>query len=78
MDNAVTYTVERDTILLRGHCKKNRLWLEVEDHGPGIPEDKKKEIFERFYREDKSRKDKTHFGLGLSIAKELTVLHGGA
>ncbi|WMJ89941.1 sensor histidine kinase [Anaerocolumna sp. MB42-C2] len=77
IDNAVTYTVEKDSILLSGYSKKNRLFLEVEDHGAGISENNKKEIFERFYREDKSRKDKTHYGLGLSIAKELTILHGG-
>jgi two-component system, OmpR family, manganese sensing sensor histidine kinase len=77
IDNAVTYTADKDTILLRGYDKKSRIWLEVEDHGTGVPADKKNEIFERFYREDKARKDKSHFGLGLSIAKELVELHGG-
>lgn len=77
IDNAVTYTGEKDTILLRGYVNKNRILLEVEDHGQGIPKDRRKDIFERFYREDKSRKDKAHFGLGLSIAKELAELHEG-
>ncbi len=77
IDNAAAYTKERDTIILRGYSKRNRLWMEVEDHGPGIADAKKKEVFERFYREDKSRKDKNHFGLGLSIARELAELHGG-
>lgn len=77
IDNAVTYTVENDTILLLGYVKKNRIYLEVEDHGPGVVTEKKNEIFERFYRADKARKVKTHFGLGLSIARELTELHGG-
>lgn len=78
IDNAVTYTVENDTILLLGYVKKNRIYLEVEDHGPGVVTEKKNEIFERFYRADKARKVKTHFGLGLSIARELTELHGGS
>ena len=78
IDNAVTYTAEKDTILLLGYVKKNRIYLEVEDHGPGVAPEKKNEIFERFYRADKARKDKTHFGLGLSIARELTELHGGS
>lgn len=78
IDNAVTYTAEKDTILLLGYVKKNRIYLEVEDHGPGVAAEKKNEIFERFYRADKARKDKTHFGLGLSIARELTELHGGS
>ncbi len=77
IDNAVSYTMEEDRIILRAYAKKNQLLVEVEDHGAGIEEDMKKEIFERFYKGDKSRKDKNHFGLGLSIAKELTELHDG-
>lgn len=75
--NAVSYSKDGDEIILRGYTEKKQAVLEVEDHGPGIGDDKKKEIFKRFYRGDKSRKDKSHFGLGLSIAKELAQLHGG-
>lgn len=78
IDNAAVYSTEGDTIIIRSYARKNILWLEVEDHGPGIDNDKKKEIFERFYREDKSRKDKNHYGLGLCIAKELVGLHKGS
>lgn len=77
IDNAVTYTKDGDTIILRGYVKKNNLILEVEDHGVGIADDRKKEVFGRFYRGDQSRKDKNHYGLGLSIGKELAELHGG-
>ncbi len=77
IDNAVTYSKEEDTIILRAYVKKNYLNIEVEDHGPGIEQENKNEIFERFYREDMSRKDKKHYGLGLSIAKELVDLQEG-
>lgn len=78
IDNAVSYSKDEDTIILCAYRKKNQLMIEVEDHGAGIEQNKKQDIFERFYKGDKSRKDKNHFGLGLSIAKELTEMHGGS
>ena len=77
LDNAVSYTKENDIIILRAYRKKNRLCIEVEDHGPGIEAAKREDIFERFCKGDKSRGDKSHFGLGLSVARELAQLHGG-
>ena len=53
------------------------LILQVIDEGCGIPDDQKIHIFDRFYRADKARSSKSHFGLGLSIAKELVLLHRG-
>lgn len=76
--NAVSYSKEGDCIILRCYEKKHRLIVEVEDHGVGISDENKEKVFERFYRNDTARKDKNHFGLGLSIAKELTLQNGGA
>lgn len=77
LHNAVSYTPEDGRIDLALSHKKNRFYLTVSDTGAGIsPEDKKK-IFDRFYRAEKSRSVKGHFGLGLSIASEIVKLHHG-
>lgn len=76
-DNAVSYTPEGGHILASIMEKHSQFIFTVSDNGPGIPDTKKKEVFSRFYRCDQSRTDKNHFGLGLSIAKEIVELHGG-
>ena len=77
IDNAMSYGHEGKEIALKVYNRRNYVIVEVEDHGPGILEEDKKLIFDRFYQGNQSRTDKKHFGLGLSIAKELVELHGG-
>lgn len=75
--NAISYSPAKSSITLRPYQKKSSFFLEVEDHGIGITKEQKELIFNRFYRVDKSRNDTSHFGLGLSIAKELIELQHG-
>ncbi len=77
LDNAICYSAVDSIIELSVRIEKKSLSIFVVDHGIGIPDEDKDRIFDRFYRVDKSRKDKSHFGLGLSIAKELINLHHG-
>lgn len=77
LDNALSYTPPGKKVTLHGNVIGSYLNIEVEDQGIGINNVDKKLIFERFYRADKSRNDKKHFGLGLCIANEIVQHHGG-
>ncbi|SEB53916.1 Signal transduction histidine kinase [Streptomyces sp. 2224.1] len=53
--------------------------LQVEDDGPGVPEGERERIFERFVRLDDARaRDDGGAGLGLAIARDVAVRHGGS
>ncbi|MGE0282410.1 MAG: ATP-binding protein [Rhizobiaceae bacterium] len=57
-----------------------RGWLEVtvDDNGPGIPEDRREEVFKPFFRLDEARNlDASGTGLGLAIARDIARSHGG-
>ncbi|MDF2984984.1 MAG: signal transduction histidine kinase [Eubacterium sp.] len=77
--NAIKYGSEEDvSIKVRLYDNEKSLCIDISDNGPGIPEDKLSNIFDRFYRIDHARtKDLMSTGLGLSIAKELVEAHGG-
>jgi len=76
IDNAIHYTPEGGAVQVRLRNGDGDVRVEVEDTGPGIPEQALPHIFERFYRVDKSRdRDKGGAGLGLAIAKTILELH---
>lgn len=51
--------------------------ITVDDDGPGIPEEKRREVFKPFYRLDEARSRQEGVGLGLSIVREVARSHGG-
>ena len=80
LHNAVSYTPENGFVSLSLTCRqdrKNLFEITVSDTGVGIPDSDKKRIFSRFYRAEKARSTKGHFGLGLSIAYEIISAHHG-
>lgn len=78
LDNAVAYGLGEDggRIVLRATYLHPHVEVSVIDHGPGIPDGEKRLIFDRFYRQDQSRRQKEHFGLGLSVAAKLAEIQG--
>lgn len=77
LDNAINYTPQNGDIILVLAETKTHLEIRVADNGPGIPNNQKDQIWERFYRIDTSRSERKHFGLGLAIAKEIITAHKG-
>lgn len=78
LDNALKYTEEGDTIEIDTFSKDGKCNIQIKDTGIGISDEAIKHIFDRFYREDKSRTRETGgSGLGLSIADALVRLQGG-
>ncbi|MEG0943024.1 MAG: HAMP domain-containing sensor histidine kinase [Angelakisella sp.] len=77
LDNAISYTGENGKIELSAREYHDHLELRVADNGSGISNEYKEAIFNRFYRLDAARTKKAHYGLGLSIAREIATLHKG-
>ena len=77
LDNARYHTPNPGKIELELTAHRNNVQIRVSDTGPGVPDDEKRRIFERFYRSEKSRSHRGHFGLGLSIAAEIVKKHNG-
>lgn len=88
MQNALEHTPEGTSLEITAQCghkagfwpkgQKEAVVFTIVDHGKGIEDADKRAIFERFARADKSRTDKAHFGLGLSVAQEIALLHGAS
>lgn len=77
IDNAINYSLPKSEVSLDATVFKNMLVFSIKDHGTGIADKDKPFIFDRFFCADKSRTQKEHYGLGLSIAKELVEMHKG-
>ena len=77
LSNALSYTPKGGSITIRLKAQGRAHLLSVEDTGIGITKEDQTHIFDRFYRTEKSRSTKGHFGLGLSIAYEIVTAHGG-
>jgi len=76
--NSIQFT-ENGTIFLRGREDGNKTIIEIEDTGIGMDPEEVENIWRRFYKADISRTTNPYgeFGLGLSIVKQLVLLHHG-
>jgi signal transduction histidine kinase len=78
LDNAISHTPQGGEIKIAAKDYDGYIEVKVSDTGEGITKEELPNIFERFYRVDKSRTRTTGgSGLGLTIAKRLVEAHGG-
>lgn len=78
LDNAVRHSPPGGTVELRASRDRAGVTIEVCDQGPGIDEQERSKVFERFYRADSARSSNDGgAGLGLAIAQWIVDLHGG-
>jgi two-component system phosphate regulon sensor histidine kinase PhoR len=75
--NAIKWSPANQTITVRVTPGEDEVTFAVLDNGPGVPDDHRERIFERFYQVDPSRSGNEGTGLGLAICKHIVEAHGG-
>jgi len=76
VENAIKYTDIDGTVRVHLRHSGERVLLEIEDSGPGIPPPERERVFDRFYR--RSGNTTSGSGLGLAIAREIAARHAAA
>jgi signal transduction histidine kinase len=74
LDNAIRYTPEHGRVAISISSGADGAILAIEDSGPGIAQEDRKRVFDRFYRREQS--EHTGSGLGLAIVKNIVEQHG--
>ena len=80
VDNGIKYGKPGGNVRVRANRSNNNdsVIIHISDDGPGIPENARQRIFERFFRVDKARsREQGGTGLGLAIVKHIIQAHGG-
>ena len=78
ISNAAKFTNDNDTIIIKSLMDEEFVTISVIDHGPGIPESRREEIFKRFVQSSPSINHKLPgTGLGLNLCKYIVEQHNG-
>jgi two-component system sensor histidine kinase KdpD len=76
VENALKYSPEGSPISISTELKNAKIVIGVADRGPGIEENERARIFEKFFRGRRHRFDTKGTGMGLAIAKGIVEAHG--
>jgi two-component system sensor histidine kinase BaeS len=77
VSNAIKFTPAGGKVSIDVRSESGQLCIQVADTGPGIPLNEQEKIFQPFIRGSQGRRIVEGMGLGLSIAREIVVAHGG-
>lgn len=79
LSNVRTHTPAGTSVTVSVTVRNGQVSITVADTGPGIPEEDRRRLFERFWRADRARtRSRGGTGLGLAIVQSLVEAHGGA
>jgi len=77
LDNAFKYTPKGGEVILGINQEGNRLHIEVNDTGVGIPKNMQNKIFNPYYRVNTDVESYSGLGIGLALSKQIIDLHNG-
>jgi two-component system sensor histidine kinase KdpD len=77
LSNALKYTPPASPLMLRANAEEKEVIISIEDRGPGISEQDRGKVFEKFYRGKDQRERIPGTGMGLTIAREIVRAHHG-
>ncbi|MDZ4765168.1 MAG: ATP-binding protein [Chloroflexota bacterium] len=77
LHNAIKWSPPGELITLRAQTDDTDVIFSVFDNGPGVADDQRERIFERFYQVDAARTSSDGTGLGLAICRHIVRAHGG-
>lgn len=77
LENAASFVPEGGAVRVRLEARGGECRLSVLDSGPGVPEEHRNRIFERFFSWRPQETGRSHLGLGLGIARAIVERHGG-
>ena len=77
LENAVKFSPPGEAVLIDAHEVEDGLRIDVRDHGPGIPEEERRRIFDMFFSVERGDRGRHGTGLGLAITQGMIGAHGG-
>lgn len=75
LDNAIKYSSKEDVVLIKVFSENRKIFLQVADEGPGVKNEEREKIFEKYFRGNNRQIKGT--GLGLYLSRQIVHQHGG-